>query len=458
MRHSASISPRLGSEDAGLRHFKEETVKNKIRTAAFAACLALCAGAAGAEGLNLKNLTWGEWKTGFGLQDRLRVEQKQNFNLNDDVYDNGGLVFHRIRVNGRMTYKEKYEIFAEGLDGRVYSAHIKPTAQTNSFDLHQGYVRANNIAGLPVDLKAGRQELKYGKGRLLWAATWANRINRFDAAVAHYKNEGFYADLIYGSRVRYFDHSFDEGNKHDILTGTYMGWQKTKTSPLIEGYFLTNLDQGKIRTEDGIVRKFVRHTAGLRAQAAMPGDIVCEVEVPYQFGRDGSSDISAYAIHADAGRTFTGAWKPGVNVAYNFASGDKTPGNRLHTFVPLYQSTHEPYGLMDFFRWQNMKEAALEVSLNPVSRLKLISAASFFWLDSYRDYWYDSSGARLRFKSKGKADNYVGQETSLVAKYDLSDTVKLDAGYAHFFSGDYVGDTGARDDADWFYLQAVLKL
>ena len=72
----------------------------------------------------------------------------------------------------------------------------------------------------------GRQELKYGKGRLIWASTWSNRIKRYDAAVAHYKAGGFYADLFYGSRVRYFDHSFDEGNKHDILTGTYMGWRK----------------------------------------------------------------------------------------------------------------------------------------------------------------------------------------------------------------------------------------
>jgi len=434
-------------------------VTKKIIIAVFAASLSLGAGTAGAEGIRTKDLAWGKWKTSFGLEDRLRVEQKHDFDLNDAAYDNGALIFQRLRINGRSTLQDQYEIFAEGLDARVYSAHIRRTDQTNALDLHQAYIRANGIGGLPIDLKLGRQELKYGKGRLIWAANWANRINRFDAAVAHYKNGGFYADLIYGSRVRYFDHSFDEGNKHDILTGTYMGWQKERTSPMVETYFLTNMDLGKIRTNEGIVRKFVRHTTGFRAQATVPGEIVCEIEVPYQFGRDGGSDISAYALHADAGRAFkTAAWKPEVNVAYNFASGDKTPGNRNHTFTPLYQSTHEPYGIMDFFRWQNMKETALEASLNPTGKLKLTTATSFFWLDSYRDYWYDSSGQRLRFKSKGKADNYVGQEASLVAKYDLSGAVKLDAGYAHFFSGDYVGDTGARDDADWFYVQTTLKI
>lgn len=413
----------------------------------------LCAAQGWAEGGEFKNYELGQWKLDFGLEDRVRVEQKKDFDLNDNVYDNGALVYQRFRLNGRAALEKKYEVFAEGLDARVYSAHVKPTAQTNAFDLYQAYARVNGISGSPVDLKAGRQELQYGKGRLIATTAWANRTNRYDAMVAHYKANGLYADMFYGSRVRVFDRSFDEWNKHDMLDGVYMGYQKEKTSPLFETYFIRNYNADNFHA-------LQRNTVGVRAQATAPGDIVCDMEIPYQFGKTADSHISAYAFHFDASRSFDAAWKPALTAKYNLSTGDRKAGNKMsNTFVPLFQTAHGSYGVMDLFRWQNMREAALEAALTPYRKWKLIPATNFFWLDSYRDSWYDSSGTKLRtMPAKGKARYYVGQELSLLAKYDLSDALKLDAGYAHFFTGEYIKDTGASDDADWFYFQANLKI
>jgi hypothetical protein len=33
----------------------------------------------------------------------------------------------------------------------------------------------------------------------------------------------------------------------------------------------------------------------------------------------------------------------------------------------------------------------------------------------------------------------------------------LEAGYSHFFAGDYLADTGPSDDADFGYLQATIS-
>jgi hypothetical protein len=318
-------------------------------------------------------------------------------------------------------------------------------------DLRQAYILANKVAGSPFDLKIGRQVLKYGKGRLISGSAWSNRENHFDVAVLSYKAGGLYADMLYGSHVRYFDHSPNEWNRHDMLSGVYAGYQKEKNAPLVETYFLSNQDLGSIRTLN-------RHTAGVRAQATAPGNIVCELEIPYQFGKSAGSEVSAYAAHLDASRSFDMAWQPSLVASYDMATGDKTPGNRNHTFVPLFQATHDPYGVMDLFRWENMRDAGLEASLNPAKKWKIIPATNFFWVDSYRDSWYDTAGRKLRTLAVGKARYYVGQEASLLAKYDLSAEVKLEAGYAHFFSGDYIKDTGASDDADWFYFQANFKI
>jgi len=41
-------------------------------------------------------------------------------------------------------------------------------------------------------------------------------------------------------------------------------------------------------------------------------------------------------------------------------------------------------------------------------------------------------------------------------KYKFLSFLELEGGYAHFFCGDYVRDTGSADDADWFYLQTLI--
>ena len=105
-----------------------------------------------------------------------------------------------------------------------------------------------------------------------------------------------------------------------------------------------------------------------------------------------------------------------------------------------------------------MQEGAIELTLNPCKKLKIIPATNFFWLESNKDSWYDSSGKKLRTDTTGNADFYVGQEASLLVKYDLNDNLKLEMGYAHFFSGPYVKDTGSNDDADWVYFQFNVKI
>jgi len=415
-------------------------------------CLSLSANMAWAEENILKNYHAGNWKIDFGLDERLRGEYRENFDFNASRKDNGNLIFQRLKLNARAVSGDKYEVFLEGMDLQVGSYHIKKTDQADDFDLHQAYLRMNGLAGLPLDVKIGRQELKYGKGRLVWAAVWSNRINHFDEAVLHYKAKNFYADLFSGLRVGYDDNNFNRPNTHEMLNGLYMGYQSDKKSPLVEAYFLSNLDTDSLHNLE-------RLTAGLRIQATILQGIVCDLEVPYQFGKDATRDVRAYAIHFDAGRSFDLPWNPKVNLTYNLATGDKNPGdNKTNTFIPLYQSTHEPYGVMDFFRWQNMQEAAAEITLSPHKKWKIIPATNFFWLENNLDSWYDSSGKKLRTDTTGNAGLYVGQEASLLVKYDLNDNIKLESGYAHFFSGPYVKDTGPNDDADWLYLQFNLKV
>lgn len=429
---------------------------SKVRTIFFCACFcfssAIALASQGPDNNFLKGYSLGGWKIDFGIDDRVRYEYRHDFDFNQGIDDNGSLIFNRLIVNSRATLKDKYEIFIEGLYGSVGSYDIKKTAQKDALDLHQAYIRMNNVAALPFDLKLGRQEMKYGKGRLIWAASWSNRIASFDAGVLHYKAKNFWVDLFAGSVVNYDDNNFNRHEKKQVFSGIYSAYQKGKEFPAIEAYFLSLVDWSRFAKSE-------RYTIGAHLQAELIQKIILDMEIPYQFGKDAGLDIRAYAFHFDVSRAFDTLWKPKVTVEYNLASGDKKRGdNKNNTFIPLYQSTHEPYGIMDFFRWQNLREAALNVSLSPYKKWKVIPGINFFWLDSKWDSWYNSSGSRVRTDASGQANTFVGEEASVVVKYDLNDFIKLESGYAHFFSGTFVKDTGANDGADWLYFQFQVKI
>lgn len=399
----------------------------------------------------------GRWTYKAGVEERVRYEQKYDFDFNDGRKDNGGAFFHRLRLDLKSVLKDedgdKLEIFVQGLDAQTGGYRIKPVAaQKDDFDFHQGYIRWNRILGSDFGLKLGRQEAEYGKGRLIGAPAWSNRMRTFDAAIFNYENAGWKGDAIYLQDMKYDDNNFNDSSPQEFLAGVYGGYQKDKASFLTEGYFLTQrITSGTSDVE--------RHTFGPRLQGKLGRLLDFDIEAPYQFGSTGGKDIRAYALAVVLSRGFDKtAWKSKVNFEYNQASGDRDPGDDVSgTFNPLYQSTHTAYGLLDFFRWQNMREAALGVTVSPTAKLKLTPQTNFFWLESTSDAWVNSSGTVLRSKTSGERGHYVGQEVSLRAAYAWNSHVQWETGYAHFFTADYVGDTGSNDDTDWIYTQVNLK-
>ncbi len=399
------------------------------------------------------------WKYDFGMDERIRYEYKHDFDFNKNSKDNGGVLYNRLKVHASATLSDEYlnkivEIFIEGLDGETGAFHMKaPTNQRDKFDLHQAYVNFLDIADSHFNLKLGRQEIQYGAGRLVAAPTWANLIRSFDAAIVRYENNGFRGDILYGQNVQFHIYSFDDSYPTENLSGVYLSYQKYKVSPLFEGYFLY-LDNTRAKND------VHRYTTGLRFKSIIAPGTVVDIEIPYQFGKDGGKTVSAYALHADISKSIDAlVWKPKLAFSYDQASGNKkSRSDRTNTFIPLYQSTHAPYGLMDFFRWENMRNPEFSVTFYPTDKFRFQPQVDFFWLDSTNDSWYNSSGTALRNKrATGKCSHYVGSEASIRFYYDFTKNIKLEMGYAHFFPGEYVKNTGTSNSADWAYTQFSFK-
>ena len=403
------------------------------------------------------NAGYSSWHWKIGVEERVRAEYLQDFDLNESRKDNGGQFYHRLRLNVTAKVidkdlKEKAVFFVEGLDARTGGYKLKPPAgQKDNFDLHQAYIQLLEIFSSDFNFKVGRMEFIYGAGRLVAAPTWANRIRSFDGAVLTFKDETKWIDFLYGQRVIYDYNDFNESSVNEFITSLYGGYRQNKEATLYEVYFLRQI----LRSGTSNIE---RYTVGTHLKGSLPSQILWDLEFPFQFGKNNTNNIRAYAFNVSFNKDWDAAWKPRLYLEYNQASGDDdSTDSKTNTFIPVYQKVHAPYGLMDFFRWQNMREIAVRLDVSPVDKLILIPQVNFFWLENKNDAWYTSSGSIKRYTTSGHRDSYVGNEFSIRAQYQINKNVGWESGYAHFFTGSYVEDSGTNDDANWVYTQLMYK-
>jgi len=185
-------------------------------------------------------------------------------------------------------------------------------------------------------------------------------------------------------------------------------------------------------------------------------------EFAYQAGTVRGLDLNACAVNAGVGYNFLdAAWRPRVFLEYNYASGDKNPADgEIETFQNLFPTNHKFYGIMDLFSWQNMHDAHVSFSVKPAKTLTAQIDYYAHWIANNNDVWYRSNGltaVRPLDASARSARSYQGSELDFILTWDVMKNIQLQGGYAHFFAGSYLEDTGAHDDANFGYVMATLK-
>jgi hypothetical protein len=115
------------------------------------------------------------------------------------------------------------------------------------------------------------------------------------------------------------------------------------------------------------------------------------------------------------------------------------------------------YGYIDFISLQNLNDYRYQISAKPHKKLKLQADYHMIYLDTVKDSWYNVARGVARTATTA-VDSHVGDEIDLTADFKFNDQLNVGVGYSHFFSGDYLRQTGTDDDADFFYLQTVITL
>jgi len=407
--------------------------------------------------------------------------------------------YYSTKLLTRIGYTDKWwSVFIEGRSSMTIGDERSTTGagavpgpggnggpeQDGVMDLHQAFFTLGNHKEFPVSLKLGRQELSYGDERLVGAFAWNNIGRVFDAVKARWQHEAFVAEAFSSKVVLPDDNNFNLWNDYNVFSGLHVSTKKIPKQLTEVYFFARNEDVGVATANPGAVLPFQTaapaarniYTIGTRLKSN-PGELGnwdYTVEAAYQFGdwraTTNSIDHSAFAFAANVGYTFADtAGKPRISLEYAYASGDSDPTDGTHeTFDNLYPTNHKFYGYMDFFSWQNLHDVRGSISIKPTTALSLALEGHLFWAADTADNIYNAGGVArgaganpTGFGRNPNYDSYLGAEVDVVAGYALNKFTSLESGYGHFFTGDYIDQTwqgaGGSKDADWFYVQAVVK-
>ena len=440
----------------------------------------------------------------FGGQVRARYEMKENFAAPGvpgaiDFRDQGGnphndylLLREKIHVGYSQPW---FGVYLEGRDSSSTGDDRDPNPEADQFDLYQGYITIGNPKEFPLTLKAGRQELTYGDERLIGPLDWVNIPRTFDAVKLRFEGKHGWVDAFTSRPVLADNHSFNLANEYDTFSGIYASTKTLIPKQESQLYFLArNTDvhspfahQKDIPQAGGASARDI-YTVGLRIKS-LPNQLAgwdYGAEIFGQFGQyaDGAATIAAskakkslsqeaFAVYLGAGYTWTNvSFTPRLGVEYNYASGDSDPNDDKHETVDnLFPTNHKFYGMMDFVSLQNIHNVRFMTSITPLKKLTLSCDFHLFWLADTADSFYTVTGARRAGAAPGSGagyglnpgyDSFLGSEIDLVATYKIKPWAIAQAGFGHFFTGQYIDQSLSSSafgsaDANYVYLQTTLN-
>ncbi len=383
------------------------------------------------------------------LRERLEAFSGGGFRPDtSDAYD-----LHRLRVGITLQPYWWIKAYAETQDARAWAKNPALPPYQNTFDLRQAYVQLGDPERGGLALRAGRQVLDFGNGRLVGVSNWTNVARAFDAIRGTVQRGKYKVDAFASSVVIVRDGVLDHHNQGTNLHGLYGSLQDVIPNSTLEPYTLWRLQSG-VATEEGTPGHLNQHTHGVRLIGKLPAHFDYRTEMAVQRGRLGVESIQAWMGHWVLGGTIPGvALQPRAFVEFNYASGDRRAQDGVtNTFDPIYPSNHDKTGLADQFALRNIQDLRIGADFKLHRRLALSPSIHDFWLANRHDALYSARGAIIGRRVDGTAGAHVGEELDVQGTYQASRQTLIGVGYAHIFTAEFLNKTSKGKDYNFPYL------
>jgi hypothetical protein len=433
------------------------------------------------------------------------VEQRTRLNVKAD-FTNSVSAFIEL---------DSYDIWGEDFRSDYITGGDARAVSVDDVEIYQAYIEANEMFGMPLRLRIGRQELAFG-------SQWLVGVNdvraffrglSFDALRLTYATDQFSVDAFYSILA---EGGVGEQDNDVTLAGVY-GSYKGLENITLDAYWLWVRDARSLNdTANNAILEFWEdvfnlddydatnlHTVGLRGAGTI-GALDFEAEAAYQFGDADqvgflfkpfqygadNAEFDAYAANLEVGYTLDVMWSPRIYVGGAYFGGEDNRDLTFWEWINPYYAFH-PKSSVSFNRlfsnWEyceflentdlsNAWVARAGVTVHPTESIEVLLAANYFEsLEAFDQPRYTTIGnfkvplaPNLSFWTQ-ESDNYLGTMVGLYVTYHYSEDLTFSSGWAHLFVGDGAADGNFTngngllfnggtndDDADYVYVETKL--
>ncbi len=392
-----------------------------------------------------------QWSVSVGGQLRVRWEHWDNFGFDPAADDDFVLV--RFRLHGDLQYSDRFRIFVEGKSADATERDLpggRRTVDVDTLALQNAFLEMK--VHDRIVLRPGRQELLYGRQRLVSPLDWANARRTFDGGKVMWTDNEWKVDAFWVRPVEVRKYRYNKTDTDTDFFGVYAVRSYPEHGLAMDVYVL-GLDRDDAMFGEVSARE-ERYTVGLRlAGQPAPGFLDFDIEGGYQFGDHGDNDIDALFFASELGASFV-EWPaaPRVHVGFDYASGDRDPDDgKLKTFNQLYPLGHAYLGHIDLVGRQNVVAYRAGLTLNPFDALRVHVTAHHFRRASTEDALYNAAGAVVRAGDEG-TEAEIGTELDVRMIWSVTPKTSALVGASRLWAGDFIRESGSDKDISFLYL------
>jgi len=372
----------------------------------------------------------------------------------------------QTRVNVKALVDDNASAFVQIQDVRTWGGENATTAppsitQTGTstsgqLDLHQAYLKLNNVLDSGISLKIGRQEMIFDEHRLIGNIGWIQQGQSFDAVRGSMALGALDLTAFYARTVAMDTHptlgNTVQGNAtfESSFSGVRLTYKLGGKGDRITPYFYYALNPS--RTGAGVdntpdIAKnikyvgayFLKHFGGIRFR----------FDGAYETGKKSQTvDIRAYMLTAALGTKLDIGSGANVTLWFDYLSGDDgTDATKVKTFTTPYATNHAYYGHMDNYLnnpSQGLMDAAIKFWVKPTPKLKFVVHGHLF---------------RSAKSTTANTSKDLGQEIDTQLHYPLARNTKLVLGYSHYFAANVNAQGSGRNkrDGNWGFAMVAMK-
>lgn len=412
----------------------------------------------------------------FGLQQRLRYEWRDGDIRRMDVHAIDDQLLSRTRVYaGVRTAFDPLRFAIEFQDSRRDgSRYARDNRDVNKTEFIQAYAELYFTDALqadargnarPVSIRYGRHAFELLDRRLVARNEWRNTTNTFEGVRASIgqQNNDWQLEFMSLHPITRLLEATDSADRSQRFNAVVAHWRRMPRLTLEPHYFYLKQDA----TAANGNREREIHAPGLRAYGkTADGAINYELSVMRQFGDDGPLNHKAWSAIMESGYTWLQhPWRPRLAAFYGYASGDRNPVDANSERFERFFGFARPWSASDFVIYENIHAPKVRFEFQPMQGLRVDAGYGAFWLASGKDRFNNLlGGTAFNRDASGRSGDFLGQEFDARARFSLGDYVDVTLGYSHFHTGEFVRNRqraalgASARDTDFVYAEVVFSL